>query len=124
MNISVNKITIEFSKGSFAEWCNMTEENSEEEISNWQDNFYSELEKNIKETYPNANIILEESYNQMAHDKIMVDVEETDKKSDYNAEEDHFSLGDDGYVLWQAEEDTKNTVVSILDKVYNDGLFW
>lgn len=125
MNISVDKITIEFSNGEFVENCNMYEDNTEEEIKQWQEKFYDEIETAIGTVYPYTKIEIGESYNQLFRDKITVSVSESVSESDYNTEDGNFSLDyDDGYVLYQAEEDAEITVRTIIDETFNRGSFW
>lgn len=117
MKLNVTEIEIIFSKGSFAEWANMVDEQNEEDITRWEAAYNKQIEKEIKEFYPHASVEVGEGHERLPRTKYYVNTEESP-----NNDCDYEFL--DGYADYFAEEETKQTIDHILTRVASAGLFW
>lgn len=118
MKFQVTSINVEFSKGSFSEWANASDEQSPDDVSRWQAAYNKQILDEIEKVFPHASIEVGEGYDQLMYTKKTVEVEEVDddQPADYEGdeEEDQDKFG----------EETSEAIDHILNQVANDGSFW
>jgi len=119
MKLNVTKIEIVFSKGSFAEWVNIVEEQDEKDIARWEAAYNKQIEQKIKERYPHAEIEVGEGHQQLAHTKCYVDTQECVDSEDCDHE-----FYDEYIAHYLAQEEAKFLIDEIITQVANAGAFW
>lgn len=116
MKIQVTNIEIEFSKGSFSDWANAMEDQSENDVVRWEAAYNKQISDELQKIYPNAEITVGEGYDQLMNTKYHVTTKEVESDGDYDTDDDigHYLVVDD----------VKLQIDAIIETVANDGSFW
>lgn len=118
MKFQVKSINVEFSKGSFSEWANASDEQTPDDVSRWEAAYNKQILAEIEKVFPYASIEVGEGYDQLMYTKKTVEVEEVgdDQPADYQGDEEE---DQDRF-----EEEAAEVIDHILNRVANDGGFW
>lgn len=123
MRFNVTRIEVEFDKNSFSEWANATEEQNPTDVARWETAYYNEIEQEIKDVYPNAEVEVKENYYQVGKTNIYTGIETVEsEESDYEvSDSDQWAID---HAEYDIDEKVTDEVNAIIDRVSDRGNFW
>lgn len=103
----ITRLRITFSRGSFAEWSEMAGDTYPQAfIDEWEENYNRLLIQRLSEAFPNADITVEEGYNQTDHTEIYFEPYDYEDEEKWDQEIEYLlDIGSDGEALEQIWSD-------------------